>query len=966
MRPRVLRRLLIAVILVTAAFSARAQFVVDGTERTFLKWNQIKTEDYRFVFPAEIDSLARIYASEWERWKLPVSYSIGRVPNQGYFTPMPVILHPYLGYSNGMVVWTPRRMEMYTGPDMYSPDPIAWPTVLAIHEQRHVAQLQFIREGSLRKWSYLFGEAPAGLFSIYYFDPSHWEGDAVAIESALSLGGRARTADFLEYYRASFADGGFRNYERWRYGSQRLYTPDYYKVGYLAIGGVRAVYDKPLFMKDYYDWRISYRKQLKRQTHMKFKDAFGGVLAAQDSLWRQDDSLRALAAPFQPVEPITRPGRYFTSFSGLTYSDGKLYARRSGIADDHAIVSVDPADGKARQLHSTGAKSALTSGGGRLYWSEVTYNPRWEMHSNSSIRYLENGSTHTLIREGRWLNPKVNGDTLAVCRTGHDGADYVSLLDASDGSVLAEFRAPDGMTPYEAVVNGGEIFCAAITDAGEGIYRLPSFAPVLEPSFVKINHLFVFEDKLFFTSDRTGVNELYSLEGGEVFQHTQLKAGGQDFVFGDDGFLYFCGLRSDGRMIYRTPVDSLPVRAVNFNERHRYELEERLAAQEAALAAAPDTAAPVIGETKRYSKLAHAIKIHSWLPFYADYDELAELTGQTLYHPLGLGATAFFQNNLSTLYGYIGLCGYPGSLKKYGHLIDEGVASITYRGLYPVFEGKFRANGKGMEGMASAYVPLNFSSDGWSRGIVPSIEYTYSSIDFYQTSLYSTRIGYKSEVQRVAAGIRAYSMQPTLNSCYFPNLGMGVSAGVVKDFDYKPLLPYASVYGYLPGLWKTSGLGLSLSYSTEPLNVLSVEGLTAEDIEAAELYPPFPFFVRTYACTKDGNVSHSVTDFRMNYAIPFLSVDWNGLSPVAYVRNFEFIPKFSFTHHDCIGNTSWIPNFMSSYNMWTAGAAFDVVLGNFWFIPYNIRLGVSAVYVQGNPDPEAKPYEINLILNIDL
>ncbi|MBP5172492.1 MAG: hypothetical protein J6037_02140, partial [Bacteroidales bacterium] len=56
----------------------------------------------------------------------------------------------------------------------------------------------------------------------------------------------------------------------------------------------------------------------------------------------------------------------------------------------------------------------------------------------------------------------------------------------------------------------------------------------------------------------------------------------------------------------------------------------------------------------------------------------------------------------------------------------------------------------------------------------------------------------------------------------------------------------------------------------------------------------------------------------------------------------------------------------TSFNVWTAGAALDVVLGNFWFIPYNIRFGVSAVYVQGNPDPEAKPYEINLILNIDL
>ena len=934
MRPAALRKMILTVLLAGAgAFAANAQFVVDGTERTFVRWHQIKTEDYRFVFPATMDSLARVYASEWERWRLPVSHSIGYVPNEAYRLKMPVILHPYLGYSNGMVVWTPRRMEMYTGPDMYTPDPIAWSTVLAIHEQRHVAQLQFVREGSLKKWSYLFGEAPAGLFSIYYFDPSHWEGDAVAIESALSMGGRARTADFLEYYRASFDEGEFRNYERWRYGSQRLYTPDYYKIGYLAIGGVRAVYDKPLFMKDYYDWRISYRKQLKRQTKMKFKHAFGGVMAVQDSLWRADDSLRT---PFQPMDRLTEPGRYYVSYSGLTLADGKIYARRSGIADNAEIVAVDTASGRISRLHSTGASSAFTASGDRLYWSENIYNPRWEMHSNSSLRYLEGGRTRTLVRKGRWFNPKAFGDTLTACRTNYDGSADVVLLSASDGAVLAEFRAPDGMTPYEAVINGGEVFCAALTDVGEGIYRLPSFAPVLAPSFVKINHLFVFDDKIFFTSDRTGVNELYSLGPGGVLQHTNLKAGGQDFVFGDDGQLYYTYLRSNGRMICRTPVDSLPVRPVDFSERHRYELEERLTAQEAALAAAPDTAAPVIGETKRYSKLAHAIKIHSWLPFYADYDELESMSFESLTTSLGLGATAYFQNDLNTLYGSVGYNYVPGILMKDSLALRTGVIDVTYRGLYPVFEARVAVNRAFTRSRLRTYVPLNFSSDGWSRAVIPMAEIDLAPTD--QTSG-DGRIVHELTA---TAGLRAYSVLPTLKSCYFPRLGIGASVGVSKVFDFDPALPYASVYGYLPGLWKTHGIGLSASYSTEPF--------TNETV------------------TKGFGITLATTELRANYAIPFLSVDWNGLSPLVYVRNFEFIPKASFTNYSLL----WDPARVTpsggdtSFNVWTAGAALDVVLGNFWFIPYNIRFGVSAVYVQGNPDPEAKPYEINLILNIDL
>ncbi|MBR0110042.1 MAG: hypothetical protein IJM05_05540, partial [Bacteroidales bacterium] len=139
MSSSVLKKLLLVVLVAGAAQVARAQFVVDGSESAFLRWNQIKTEDYHFVYPAPFDSLARTYALEWERWKLPVSYSIGRMPNEAYRRRMPVILHPYLGYSNGMVVWTPRRMEMYTGPEMVNPWPLPWTTLLAIHEQRHVA-----------------------------------------------------------------------------------------------------------------------------------------------------------------------------------------------------------------------------------------------------------------------------------------------------------------------------------------------------------------------------------------------------------------------------------------------------------------------------------------------------------------------------------------------------------------------------------------------------------------------------------------------------------------------------------------------------------------------------------------------------------------------------------------------------------------------------------------------------------
>ena len=140
-------------------------------------------------------------------------------------------------------------------------------------------------------------------------------------------------------------------------------------------------------------------------------------------------------------------------------------------------------------------------------------------------------------------------------------------------------------------------------------------------------------------------------------------------------------------MIYRTPVDSLPVKAVDFSERHRYELEDKLSAQEAEIqgySAEIPAEKSQISEPKHYSKLAHAIKVHSWAPLFIDYDELSNVSGENLHIPVGLGATAFFQNDLNTLYGYAAYGFNPGFMQDDGMPLHTGLVNIKYRGLYPV------------------------------------------------------------------------------------------------------------------------------------------------------------------------------------------------------------------------------------------------------------------------------------------
>ena len=109
---------------------------------------------------------------------------------------MPVILHPYAGISNGLVAWAPRRMDLFTLPDVSGMTPVPWAKLLAIHEGRHVAQKQFLRTGFWTGFHYPFGELAEMIIGMVP-NSSLLEGDAVVAETALTKAGRGRSADFL-------------------------------------------------------------------------------------------------------------------------------------------------------------------------------------------------------------------------------------------------------------------------------------------------------------------------------------------------------------------------------------------------------------------------------------------------------------------------------------------------------------------------------------------------------------------------------------------------------------------------------------------------------------------------------------------------------------------------------------------------------------------------------------------------
>ena len=780
-----MKKILIYLIFILIPLYASAQFYVTGDDPGRLKWYSIDTEHYRLIYPEGTDSLARVYGMNLERYRIPVSRSSGYLPSGPGQSKMPVVLHAW-NSSNGSVAWAPRRMDLFPIPSAYSPEPLPWADMLAVHESRHVSQMQFGMTKALRPGNWIFGEMFNILVSLVYPGISTMEGDAVITETAYSKSGRGRTAGFLNYYRVALDNGINRSWGQWRFESQRNYTPTYYALGYLTTGGIRTFYDYPEYMSDSYHliarkpYRFGTFHRLAKEKAGKkwFNEVFMEVAGKMNLIWKEEADLRR---PYIPMEAVTEEPRLYTDYTCCFFIGDQLHSLREGLENTMEIVRIT--DGKPVKITSFSAQAGeIRTHEGKLYWSESNPDERWTVQTHSRIRYIscdKDRITKNDLTDGQRLlynpSPSHDGRYIACVEYRTDGSTSVVVLDAADGKEIHTIKGSDGVQPVETAWIDDRIYVSGISDNGYGIYRIcgKSWENVLEPQPVMIRELSSHGNELTFTCDRTGSDEFYHYdpEKGILTRKTSIRYGGEGFAYSPDGkWLYFSSQTVKGKHLFRTPADSLFSIRAEYSDRHRYFLAEELTRQEQKIAATEKTECAetdmivsdnCFSEPERYRKLPHAINVHSWAPVYVNVDNIMNLSYDYVYQAASLGATGIIQNRLSTATGEFGYSAHkdPYNPAKWRH---SGHLRFTYTGLYPVFEVKLDYNDRSsrqynatatltdggtfmsitsketgtpfIQGRIRTYIPFSFSKGGWHSGIVPQLSYSITN-DFFNTSM---------------------------------------------------------------------------------------------------------------------------------------------------------------------------------------------------------------------------------------
>ena len=986
------------VFLLLATYSASAQFFVTGDDPGGLKWNYIDTRSYRIIYPSQSDSLARVYARKLETFKIPVSRTTGYTVGQGDGKLMPVMLHTHNG-SNGSVAWAPKRMDFYTLPSAYDVEPLPWSTMLSVHESRHVTQMQFGMTNLQKPFGYLFGEMWNILVSLVYPGMYFIEGDAVIAETALTPSGRGRTADFLNYYRIAFDNGDFRGWPQWLYGSQRNYHLNHYALGYMTLGNIRTMYDYPTIAKESYN-RVTrhlfdlspFKTMASGKSGKKFNEMFMEICHRMNDQWQKEDSLRA---PFMDYETVSPEPRLYTNYTDNLVVGDYIYSIKKGYLDTPSLVRIGP-DGKEDFItHYTynASRPQWSDYFKRLYWSEEIPDERWSLKTDARIRYMEEGKSrkHTLKGSQNLHSPSIAPSDSYLSATVYevDGKNLVSIIGGHNGKIIKTLSSPDTLQIVETAWIGDKLYATAVSENGFGIYSTScdsdnSWTEVLTPQPVKIKDFQSHQGELMFTCDRTGVNELYHLRpaDGELIQMTNTRYGASDFVYSESGdYLYFSAETMKGLQLSRVKADSLLFREVQFEDIYRYELADKLAEQEKEIAAqsgyseaVPELDDIYISAPKKYSKGRNLFNLHSWTPVYVSVDNIMNMSFDKIYQAASLGLSGIMQNALATGVGEFGYSAHkdPYDAAKWRH---SGHLKYTYSGFYPVFEVSVDFNDRDarqylfrvylkdekaslsleneainkpyIQGNLKMYIPFNFSSGGWYRGVIPQLNYRISNDKFdtgavvlsYDSSngsfggrpVFVNYVPGKNGFRHSLTGsIRGYTVLNTANSAVYPKWGIGLELGASGSLECPNILSpmgYAYLYGYTPGVIPGQGLKLT---------ALHQQALSTEAYFNQAVVNTLP---RGLSSNGQLNVWLSVrkaamTRLTADYGIPIYVGDWGILGGLFYIKRLTLTPHFDYM-------------FAGTDQLYSAGCGLTFDLNSLFWLGWPCSVGITSSYNGG-------------------
>lgn len=820
----------ITIIVFLYSITAKAQYYQTGQDPSQIKWRQINTGNFQVIYPEEFDKQAQKVTSVLEKVYGYADKSLNFQPHK-----ISVILHTHTVNSNGLLAWAPKRMELFTTPNqqMYAQD---WLEQLALHEFRHLVQMDKIQSELPGLVKAILGEQATALITGAYLPFWFLEGDAVVTETALSNSGRGRMASFSMEYRAQLIEKGKYPFDKAYLGSYKEFVTDYYKLGYWLVGKSREKFGTDVWSEALLQigrQPLSFtplNSSLKKTTKLNAKQLYSSIFSNLAKNWEQDLQLRTIDS-FSVVSPNKKA--YTEYLYPEIYRDSILFAYRTSINDIGRFVLIYP-DKTEKVIYTPGTifEESVSKTENLIIWAERQADLRWTHSDRSTIQVynIENKKKHEIKNANKLFSPVISPDlkSFAAVEVDLKNNFYLSVFDLITGKLISRYQTPDNQYFFTPCWNekGDKIYMVCLSAQGKYLAALDlktqQINELTERTFANLKNPVYSKGQIFFSADFTGVDNLYTLNiNNKTITQVASVPFGADYptVTKSGKQLFFSNYNSGGYQIASVSLqDKNSGKVINNIQLQPNQLADHLATQESGIPSFA-TSDSTYYKSKKYSKLGHLFNFHSWAPAYVDINSYEIRPGVSLFsqNKLGTAETRLgYDYNVTDRTGRYKLAfNYLGWFPEITTEFSVGNEASNYYLITNTLNQNHqvihqdttlqRLKWREINADLNVRLPFNFSKGKYSRIFYPEIEYALVNTSKPDSALNSL---YPGSYQALSYRIYCYNLLKQSNQSIMPKWGQQL------DIIYRHT-PWGdsdlgSLYGiqtafYFPGISKNDG-----------------------------------------------------------------------------------------------------------------------------------------------------------------
>ena len=775
-----------------------------GGNRPGIKWNQIRNDTARIIFPAGLETQAAEIASLIRLLAKETSGTIGEEVRQ-----IPIVLQYSPVVSNGYVGLAPFRSEFYMNPPAgsYNLGTLPWHLQLAAHEYRHVQQYNNFNKGMSKLGRIVLGEEGQALMNAASVPDWFFEGDAVFQETAESGQGRGRIPYFFNEFKVLKEGDVVFNYMQLRNGSYRNLYPGHYELGYLLVGYGYEKYGADFWRKVTDDAArfkglfYSLQKAVKKHAGIPFKNFV-------------QDALKYYNQQFEEKRTGIKRARYVSNWTNPHPTAQGVLWHKSSYRDIPAFhLKTSEGSGKivTRQI---GTDDYFSERNGKLVYTRYSVHPRWTWTEYSDVVLLDMASRKEkrITKRQRLFSPDINasGTNIVAVENNTVGKSTLVLLD-STGTITRRFDFPlhllknmsgngvftypkfDGDTALVTVLrfpNG--MNALATVQLSSGNFRLLTPAsfqvigiPNVTAQYIYGNAALRDEDRLIRIDKHTSATTFYA----GVTRAYAPAITADSIVFGK--------FTLNGTLpgsVKNTEGNWQPVEPAEWSTTPLY-LPNTLKQGQDITRAARDSF-----QVYPYKKSHRFINIHSWRPFIEASELSFSVYGQNVLNTFQ--SETYYRYNINEGSHAVGAAGVFGGWFPY---IRAGVDYNMDRNV--LVSGRRRLAWNELTANVGAQVPLQFNSGRFYRTLSMATSFNNRSILFKGLAK-DTMQNRKFNFLRGTISYSAQIQQATQH--IFPRFAYSFSAdfqSIINNYTGRQLLLTAGLY--LPGLHKTHNLVLT-------------------------------------------------------------------------------------------------------------------------------------------------------------